>query len=113
MSLEALWSVEFRSNLGNLGGGVVMFKTGRVLGGDGSFYFLGDFSVRDGTVSGKVGITQYNRLSPSVFGGNCPRFDLTFAGRIGDKKMRLYGHLADDPSMRITVNCVRRAELPN
>ena len=43
MSLEALWSVEFRSNLGNLGGGVVMFKTGRVLGGDGSFYFLGDF----------------------------------------------------------------------
>ena len=32
--LEALWSVEFVSNVNDSGAGVVVLETGRILGGD-------------------------------------------------------------------------------
>lgn len=38
--IEALWSVEFVAANGNYGGGVVIFESGRIFGGDSSFTTL-------------------------------------------------------------------------
>lgn len=37
--LEALWSVEFVSNTDGEGAGVAVLETGRILGGDGQYYY--------------------------------------------------------------------------
>jgi hypothetical protein len=44
MNLEALWTAEFIAEEGT-GAGVVIFETGRILGDDSSYYYLGRFEV--------------------------------------------------------------------
>lgn len=41
--IEALWSVEFMSNLQGAGAGVAVFETGRVLGGDAGYTYVGKY----------------------------------------------------------------------
>lgn len=45
MSIEALWTVTFGSNLGMSGAGVVVFETGRLFGGDPDYIYLGKYDV--------------------------------------------------------------------
>ncbi len=69
MSIEALWTVEFISNLQVFGSGVVVLETGRVFGGDAQYYYLGDFDVKHGEdVSVNVKITHFAGAGYSIFG---------------------------------------------
>jgi hypothetical protein len=66
--LEALWSAEFSSNLGAIGGGVVVFETGRVFGGDSQFFYIRTCEVKNDSVRGEVTITHYAGILLSIFG---------------------------------------------
>jgi hypothetical protein len=44
MNPEALWTMEFITEEGT-GAGVVIFETGRLLGDDFSYYYLGRFEL--------------------------------------------------------------------
>ena len=45
MSVEALWSVSFQSNFGMRGDGIVVFESGRVLGGDSVMIYTGHYRI--------------------------------------------------------------------
>ena len=57
--LEALWSAKFESNLGIFGSGVVIFETGRVFGGDGEYYYTGNYEVNKDEINGKLLVVHY------------------------------------------------------
>ena len=111
--LEALWSVEFGSNQGILGAGVAVFETGRVLGGDSAFMYVGSYEVDRGTVTSNIRVSKYNNLSgmQSVF-GPLNEFNLKLTGQANPKLMALSGHVVENPELKITINAVRREELP-
>jgi len=112
MSVEALWSVEFKSNLQLFGSGVVIFETGRVFGGDSTFYYVGDYEVRNNEIEGLISITNYSGNNHSVIGsGN--NFNIRLKGPIKSPKMELAGHRVDAPDVKVIVSLIRRAELPN
>lgn len=110
--LEALWSVESQSSFGLQGAGVVVFETGRVLGGDSGMMYVGSYRVENGSVHSDIHVTRYaNTVNlQSVVGFN--DFNLKVTGKADSKSMALSGHVVEDPSRKITIKAIRRAELP-
>ena len=118
--IEALWSVDFVSNVtkpgfGNFGNGIVVLETGRVLGGDTQFTYIGSYSVPagGGVVTAEIEVRKYNTLPgmSSVF-GELALFHLKLSGAVGEKTMTMSGHMIENPALTLTVKFHRRAELP-
>lgn len=110
--IEALWSVEFTSNNNFVGAGIVVFETGRVLGGDSMMTYIGNYEISKGIVSATIAVKQYSSLSnmTSVVGLN--QFTLSVQGNIAQQNMTLTGYVIEDNSKTILIKATRRAELP-
>ncbi len=110
--IEALWSVEFKSNNNFVGSGIVIFETGRVLGGDSMMTYIGSYDVANGVVSATISVKQYSNTSnmASVVGLN--QFTLAVKGTIARQSMTLSGYVVEDNSKTIVINAQRQAELP-
>lgn len=116
MSIEALWSVTFASNANRAGGGVVVIETGKILGGDAMFTYVGNIRVTpDGeTAIADVHCRQYRDDIPghaSIF-GPIKEFNLKLEGPYSEQRMLLDGHLVEDPRLKIRIELIRQAELP-
>jgi hypothetical protein len=111
--LEAMYGVEFASNSNDGGYGVVVFETGRVLGGDSSFVFVGSYELEGGLVKANIKCTNDRDILPSIF-GDIKEFDLVLEGTPDPehKEFILQGFMVENPSMKIDVKLTRRAELP-
>jgi hypothetical protein len=110
--LEALWSMSFMTGDGTQGAGVIIFETGRVFGGDSGFYIVGNYRVKDGTITGEVEVQRHTPGVPLIF----PGLDggrMQFTGPIATPTMILTGNLVQYPTQRIAVQFTRLAELPN
>lgn len=109
--IEALYGIEFESNVNDEGYGVVVLETGRILGGDSSFVFIGDYKVENNIVRAKIKCTNYRKTLRSIF-GDIDEFNLHLEGKPSDSEFILQGHMIEDPLMKISVKLTRIAELP-
>lgn len=109
--LEALWSVEFQSNVHGFGAGVAVIETGRILGGDGQFIYVGSYKVTNDTIHADLTITHYAGPMISVF-GQAKQFGLSLSGQPAQNKFTMQGHVAGQPNLKIGIQLTRRAELP-
>jgi len=109
--IEALWGIEFISNMNDGGYGVVVLETDRILGGDSSFVFVGSYEVKSGIVYADVKCTNDRETLQSVF-GNIKEFNLHLEGKLAHDEFILQGHMIENPSMEIGIKLTRRAELP-
>jgi hypothetical protein len=110
--LEALWSIGFVTGQETFGAGVVIFETGRVFGGDTSFYWVGNYRVKDSTITGEVEVCRHTQGLPFIF----PGLDggrIQFTGQIASPTMVLTGNLTGYPNQQIAVQFTRLADLPN
>lgn len=111
--IEALYGVEFTSSL-NIGGfGVAVLETGRILGGDSSFVFVGSYEINQGKINAKIKCTNDRKVLQSIF-GDLDEFNLELIGESDGKhdEIILQGVMLENPSMRIGIKFTRRAELP-
>lgn len=113
MSIEALWTVDFVSNQGIGGGGVVIFDTERIFGGDGSYYYVGKYSIKDEEVTGIIDVKRYNPHLPSVF-SELGDFSLELKGKLAPPHAQFIatGHVVGMPSLSIEIHLKRQSELP-
>ncbi|MBL6752494.1 MAG: hypothetical protein ISP90_18395 [Nevskia sp.] len=119
--IEALWSVEFRSNapaVNNAGSGIVVLETGRAFGGDSTYFYVGDYHLAGRAFTAGLTVTHYAGQLNAIFGplrsfrlvvnGQLP----PLTGQIGADTFVATGHLEGNPNARIDIRFVRRAELP-
>jgi len=68
--LDGLWTGEWRSNINNLqiGTGVVIFRHGKVYGGNDRFYFFGTYNSAGNRFTGDLKVTYYAGDPLSIFG---------------------------------------------
>ena len=109
--IEAMYGIEFISNQNDGGYGIVIFETGRVLGGDSSFVFVGDYEVENGRLNARVKCTNDRKILRSIF-GDYDEFNLVLEGQPNHGEMVLGGHMVENPEMKIFIKLTRRAELP-
>lgn len=110
--LEALWSIEFQSSFGMQGNGVAVFETGRVLGGDSMMIYVGSFRVENDSVQADVNVKKYAHSQGMASVVGLDNFNLRLTGKPDANQMVLTGHVVEDPSRKITLRALRRAELP-
>jgi hypothetical protein len=109
--IEAMYGLEFISNQNDGGHGVIILETGRAFGGDSSFIYIGEYTVRNQYISAKVKCTNDRRVLQSIFGA-IDEFNLILEGALDHEQMTLQGHMVENPDMQVAVRLTRRAELP-
>ena len=110
--IEALWSVEFRSNLQIVGSGIVVLETGRVFGGDSSMIYVGSYQVSGDDIKAKLHIHKYAHALGMVSSTGLNDYHLELAGKIDHEEIVLHGHVVGALNLQMVVKAVRRAELP-
>ena len=113
--LEALWSVEFHAIGGhgplNHGAGVVVFETDRIFGGDGRYFYTGNYTTSNGIVTAMLTSTHYAGPMESIIGSDkITTFQL--AGKIEQQRITVSGHVVGKPNVMVNATLTRRAELP-
>ena len=108
--IEALWSVEFISSLQGASAGVAVFETGKVLGGDSAFTYIGTYQISAGMLKAEVAVTKYS-AGVSVF-GDLQKFTLRLEGAPKHDTFDVQGYVVENPNLKIGVRLTRRAELP-
>ena len=109
--LEAMYGIEFESNSNDSGYGVAILETGRILGGDSSFIYVGKYEFKNGVVSADVKCTNDRNLLQSVF-GDIKEFNLHLEGKPEHGEFLLQGYMIENPSHKVAIKLTRRAELP-
>lgn len=111
--IEALWSVEFVSNAQDFGAGVVVLETGRVLGGDNQYTYIGTYKIDPlGKVEADVTIDHYAGLGHSIF-GPAKRIRFNLEGKPEYDAFTMSGSVAGLPNLAVAIRFTRRAELPS
>lgn len=110
--IEALWSVEFRSNLQLIGSGIVVLETGRVFGGDSAMIYIGSYHVSGNDIKAKLHIQRYANVPGMISVTGLNDYQLELSGKIDQKEIVLHGQVVGAPDIQMVVRAVRRAELP-
>ena len=108
--LEALWSVRFSSNMGIHGGGVVVIENGKILGGETGYTYIGSMRAERERVIARVRVSKYMAEAPSIFGMD--HFEMELSGRADESQIRFEGFIVGSPRHDISIDLVRRVELP-
>ncbi len=108
--IEGLWSIQFGSSIGGGGAGVVVLVNGKVLGGDSSYLYIGDYQIAGNEVRTQVKVTHTAGPQNSIF-GPLSEFSIDARGRIGESAMQLHGRLVESPNQQITAFCTKKASL--
>lgn len=116
MSIEALWTVAFDDITGEglRNGGVVVFETGKILGGDSSFAYAGTYEVDRKRLSGDAEIIRHN-FSPefaNAFGAPDDRLAIKLIGQISPDDDEIRGSIEAYGYGVLQVVFKRLAELP-
>jgi hypothetical protein len=115
MSIEALWYVNFGSNQEAFGAGVAVFETGRIFGGDSSFYYKGNYEIKNSTITAEVFVKKHSEGLDSIF-ENLSEFNIVLEGplegSLNGNKFILAGYLKEDPAQKLASSFVRLDDLP-
>ena len=114
--IDGLWTAVFESvptesvRGGEYGVGVLIFRDGKICGGNASAYVVGRYRMDGSSISAEVEGWHYSGEPVSIFGpvekGKSYRFDLV--GELAEPVMTLEGVMADDPEMRFEAFLTKR-----
>jgi T3SS negative regulator,GrlR len=108
--IEALWAVYFVApNIGDYGAGVVVLENGTVRGGDSSYYYVGDFRVKDETLTANVSINHYAGPLNNIF-GPVKQINVALSGNVSYEEFTLTGS-SIETSQPVFVKFKRIAEI--
>ena len=65
--MNGLWTAEFGSSTGMFGGGVLVFRDGQIWGGDGSYFYVGEYKLKGKDFEATVKVSPFLEGAESVF----------------------------------------------
>jgi hypothetical protein len=110
MALEQLWSVEFISDLGSEGGGVLILEKGKILGGDNNYFYVGSYDLKDNQFNATIEVKHYHGDLNPIF-GKLYDFILMLKGDMDEDELILTGNILEDPSRELHIRLKYHAEV--
>ena len=104
--VEGLWTLEFRSSIGNTGYGTVTLSEGRATGGTAGYFYMGRYRVEGDVLSASLKVRRFNEQNISVF-GPLIEFELRLSGTVAEPRMILAGRVVSHPDLKIVVVCTK------
>jgi hypothetical protein len=107
--MEGLWTAEFGSSAGVFGGGVAIFHAGRILGGDATHYYVGEYVFSGNDFKATLKIYPFMEGAESVFRTVGRDLTLDLEGSLTDEGRAIaQGHLREMPDIRFGAKLTRR-----
>ena len=109
VAMEGLWTAEFGSGPGVFGSGVAVFRDGKILGGDSTYYYAGDFALDGNALVATLRISPHVHGARSVFGTVGKDLILKISGSLTDENHAVAQGTADGiPGVRFGVKLTKR-----
>lgn len=105
--IDGMWIIQFQGVLGS-DAGVVVFTKGKVMGGDNGFTYIGDYSIKDGTLK----IHRFNPKIQSVLGVASDDYALDVTATVNGDIMKGQASLVGEVGSGIVIKLTKCAELP-
>ena len=105
--IDGLWTVVFRAGQVS-SGGVVVLQSGKAMGGDCWYYYLGSYTEDNVQIRAKLHVKAFVPNAVTVFGMAAGEFDLDIAGTITHNEISALGTTPLYPSLRLQLRMVRR-----
>jgi hypothetical protein len=115
--MQGLWTIEFGSNVGVYGSGVIVMRDGKIQGGDASYYYDGSYEVPNPTapypkkLKAKIAAKPFLPGAISVFKTFGEDFTLDLDGTLKDENNAIaIGKPEGIPGMNMRIRMIRRPE---
>jgi len=118
MVINGLWSIDFSSNATSAGGapfgsGVIVVNWPHLLGGDGSYLYIGTIGDDGDEIEATIKVRHYAGSKWTVFGVEAENFTIMARGeRPVDDAMWLVGNVTEDSRHEIILRLRLRQHLP-
>jgi hypothetical protein len=110
LTIDGLWTAEFGSSDGMFGGGVVVFQAGKVMGGDGTYYYIGEYKIDGSTFHATLKVSPYIEGAQSVFKTVGQDLTLELIGSLEDQLRAIaQGTALQMPGIRFAVKLTKRS----
>jgi hypothetical protein len=107
--VEGFWTAEFGSSLGIFGGGVAVFQDGKVMGGDGGYFYSGTYQQTENTVRATLLITPFIQGYESAFKTINSPFTLQLVATLTDEAHAIaQGHVQGMPNLKLGLKLTKR-----
>ena len=107
--MEGLWTAEFGSGTGMFGSGVAVFREGKIFGGDSTYYYIGEYSLRGNTFEATLKIFPFIEGAESVFRTRGQALTLTLVGTVtGKGQATAQGYPEGMPQLKFGARLIRR-----
>jgi len=107
--MQGLWTIEFGSSTGRFGAGVVVFKEGRVMGGDSGYYYIGTYSLVGDEFSAKIDLVPFVPGIETVFNTLGHNVKLSLTGTLIDSEhATAQGSPVAMPHLKLGVKLTKR-----
>jgi len=107
--VDGLWTAEFGSSTGVFGGGVAVFRDGKILGGDATYYYVGDYLVSGKEFKATLRVSPYMEGAQSVFGTVGKSLTLELEGSFVDERQLIAkGRAREVPTANFGAKLVKR-----
>lgn len=115
--IQGLWTIEFGSNVGVYGSGVIVMRNGKIKGGDASYYYDGSYeeqspaSPEASKFKAKIAVRPFLPGAMSVFKTYGEDFTLDLEGTLMDENnIVAVGRPEEIPGMDVGMRLIRRSE---
>ncbi len=107
--MNGLWTAEFGSSTGTFGGGVAVFEDGKILGGDGTYFYIGEYSLRGKTFEATLRLSPFIEGAESVFKTVGQDLTLQLVGTVtGEGQAIAQGHPTGMPQLKFGAKLTKR-----
>jgi hypothetical protein len=107
--MNGLWTAEFGSSAGMFGGGVAVFKDGTIMGGDGTYYYVGQYELTGEAFVASLRISPFIEGAESVFKTVGKDLTLELAGSLtAEGRAIAQGHPREMPDLNFGVKLTKR-----
>ena len=110
--MEGFWTVEFGSNAGVYSGGVLIFKDGKIAGGDAGYYYVGNYEMTSpDTFAATIHVKPFIEDAKSMFKTKRKAFTLNLEGDVKDPNHAIArGRPQEMPDFGVGLVLERREE---
>ncbi len=107
--MDGLWTAEFGSSTGIFGGGVAVFRDGKIMGGDATYYYIGQYSLSGKTFKATLKVSPFIEGAESVFKTVGRDLTLDLAGSLTGEGLAIaQGHPRGMPDLNFGVKLTKR-----
>jgi hypothetical protein len=107
--MDGLWTAEFGSSAGIFGGGILVFQNGKIVGGDGNYFYVGEYTAQEATFKATVRVSPYLPGAESVFKTVDQNLTIDLEGSLtGTDRAVAQGSAREVPGVRLGVKLAKR-----